>query len=387
MHIDWVVPSCADPNYPNNCSTPQVVNILAKPASNYAQFNTQVKENSQSSSQPTTSYGFATQASFGLKASFGIPDLVSAGVDVEIAGGEVYNNSVTTTTTSYESTEFDASVRTGFADHVWFGNYRFNVWTYPIIGKTACPLGKPNCLPTERLPLHLQISGPDQVKNYDLDGNVVEWYQPVWEPGNVLSYPWTEEQLLALLPRTYISNKSNVWAADSSGSNASVTWEQGGGQNISQATSLANNSDASISASAGFSIEGNGISASAGITHTDERLVADAKHVEQHARRVDGVRRKPDGAGRGRLRVHGADLHPGAGFDAGHGADAAVDLHAGDHGAAAAGVLGRPVRPGGGRRLVGDGVHAARRGAQPPTALDMDRRRIRPQHHDLQPGL
>ncbi len=60
----------------------------------------------------------------------------------------------------------------------------------------------------------------------------MEWYQPVWEPGNVLSYPWTEAQLLALLPRTYISNKSNVWAADSSGSNASVTWEQGGGQNI-----------------------------------------------------------------------------------------------------------------------------------------------------------
>ncbi|MFN8469056.1 MAG: hypothetical protein U0X20_26095, partial [Caldilineaceae bacterium] len=268
MHIDWVVPSCADPNYPNNCSTPQVVNILAKPASNYAQFNTQVKENSQSSSQPTTSYGFATEGSFGLKTSFGIPDLVSAGVDVEIAGGEVYNNSTTTTTTSYESTEFDASVRTGFADHVWFGNYRFNVWTYPIIGKTACPLGKPNCLPIERLPLHFQISGPDQVQNYDLDGNVVEWYQPVWEPGNVLSYPWTEEQLLALLPRTYISNKSNVWAADSSGSNASVTWSQGGGQDISQATSLANNSSASISASAGFSIEGNGISASAGITHT-----------------------------------------------------------------------------------------------------------------------
>jgi hypothetical protein len=61
------------------------------------------------------------------------------------------------------------------------------------------------------------------VNSYALDGNVLEWCQPLWEPGNVLSYPWTEAQLLALLPRTYVSNKSNVWAADSSGSNASVT--------------------------------------------------------------------------------------------------------------------------------------------------------------------
>lgn len=75
MHIDWAVPSCADPNYPNNCTAPNVVNILVKPASNYAQFNTQVKQSSQSSSQPTTSYGFATEDSFGLNTSFGIPDL------------------------------------------------------------------------------------------------------------------------------------------------------------------------------------------------------------------------------------------------------------------------------------------------------------------------
>ena len=269
MHVDWVVPSCADPKYQNNCTTPNVVNILAQPATNYAQFNTQQKLSSQSSSQPTTSYGYATQATFGLNTSFGIPDLVSAGVNISLAGEQMYNNSVTTTTTSYESTEFDASVQTGFADHVWFSNYRFNVWTYPVIGKTACPLGNPTCQPGQRLPLHLQISGPDQVNNYAFDGNVVEWYQPVWEPGNVLSYPWTENQLLALLPRTYISNKSNVWAADSSGSNASVTWAQGGGQSISQATSLANSNDESISVSAGFSIEGNGISASAAISRTE----------------------------------------------------------------------------------------------------------------------
>jgi hypothetical protein len=270
MHIDWVVPSCADPNYPNNCSTPQVVNSLAKPSTNFAQFNTEVKDSNQSSSQPTTSYSFSNQFTFGTKVSLGIPDLVSADLEDGFALGGMYSTSISTATTSYSSQEFDASVRTGFADHVWFSNYRFNIWSYPIIGKSSCPITKPNCTPDERLPLHAQFSGPDQSNSYDLDGNVVEWYQPVWEPGNVLSYPWTEAQLLAHLPRTYISNKSNVWAVDSSGSNASVTWEQGGGQNITSATSLAYNDEESVSASAGFSIKGNGISASVGITHTDD---------------------------------------------------------------------------------------------------------------------
>lgn len=49
------------------------------------------------------------------------------GVNIALAGQQVYNNSVTTNTTSYESTEFNASVQTGFADHVWFSNYRFNI--------------------------------------------------------------------------------------------------------------------------------------------------------------------------------------------------------------------------------------------------------------------
>jgi hypothetical protein len=270
MHIDWVVPSCADPNYPNNCASPQVVNSLAKPSTNFAQFNTQVKNSTQSSSQPTTSYSYANQFTLGTKLALGIPDVASVELEAGFALGSMYSSSIATNTTTYASEEFDASVRTGFADHVWFSNSRFNIWSYPIIGKTSCPISKPNCAANERLPLYAQFSGPDQINNYDLDGNVLEWYQPVWEPGNVLSYPWTEAQLLAQFPRTYISNKSNVWAVDSSGANASVTWEQGGGQNITSATSLGYNDQESVSASAGVAVEGFGVGITTGITRTND---------------------------------------------------------------------------------------------------------------------
>lgn len=263
MHLDWVVPSCSDPQYLNNCTTPQQVQILAKPASNYAQMNTEVKNSSQSSSKHTTSYSFSTKEEASAKVSFGIPFIDSISVAIKDAAKQTYDTSVATAQNSYSSVAFDASVRTGFADHIWFDNYRFNIWTYPVTGQTVCPQSIPNCSADQMLPLQMQFSGPDRIDSYDLDGNLVEWYQPVWEPGNVLSYPWTQAQLLATLPRSTVVNASDVWAADSSGANASVTWSQGGGQSVSQGGTNTYSNDASISVSAGGSIEGFGISGSA----------------------------------------------------------------------------------------------------------------------------
>lgn len=264
MHLDWAVPSCSDPKYPNNCTTPQQVAILAKPASNYAQLNTQVKDSSQSSSKKTTSYSLATKESVESKVAYGIPDLASVSVEAKASAKQTYDKSVAATNSSYASVAFDASVRTGFADHIWFDNYRFNIWTYPVLGQAVCPAAKPNCSPVEQVPLHLQFSGPDKITAIDADGNGLEWYQPVWEPGNLFSYPWTEAQLEALLPRSTIVNRSDVWAADSSGSNASVTWSQGSGQSVSQGSSKAYSNDKSISVAANVSIEGFGISGKAG---------------------------------------------------------------------------------------------------------------------------
>ena len=110
----------------------------------------------------------------------------------------------------------------------------------------------------------MQFSGPDELNHYDLDGNVVEWYQPPWEPGNLLSYPWTEAQLLATLPRPVINNKSDVWAADSSGSNASVTWTGGTGQQFSSGTTQAFSNDFGTTVSGNTSILGFDTEASVG---------------------------------------------------------------------------------------------------------------------------
>lgn len=264
MHLDWVVPSCSDPNYPNDCSTPQVVNILAYPSSNWAQFNTEIKNNVQSSSQTTTGYSLAIKGDADAGAGYDIPDISSVNVEVKDEVQKTFNSSVNTEGNSYAEFTFDTSVRTGFADHVWFDGSRFNIWYYQIIGETACPASAPNCTADQKQPLHVQFSGPDQVSHYNLDGSIVEWYQPQWEPGNLLSYPWTEAQLLATMPRPVISNKSDVWAADSSGSNASVTWTGGVGQQFSSGTTQGFSNDTSVTASGKTTVLGFDVSASLG---------------------------------------------------------------------------------------------------------------------------
>ena len=140
MHLDWVVPSCSDPNYRNDCTTPQVVSILALPTTNWAQFNTEIKNNIQSSSHTSTGNSLAVKADASAKLGYGISDLASVSVEVKDAVQYTYATTVNTDTNSYDTFTFDTSVRTGFADHVWFDSSRFNIWSYPIISKTACPV-------------------------------------------------------------------------------------------------------------------------------------------------------------------------------------------------------------------------------------------------------
>ncbi len=262
MHIDWAIPSCDDPNYVGNCTAPDVVKILAEPFNNYAEFNTDVKDETQSSSQKTTSYTLATKESVGVKVSYDVPGVFTASAEVKDAAKQTHDSSVATTNNSYTSQSFDASVKTGFADQVWYDGYRLNIWSYPILGQMACPQDNPTCSPAEMLPLHVQFSAPDQIESGNADGSSLEWYQPAWEPGNLLSYPWTEGQLLALLPRTQIVNKtSGIWEADTSDANVSVNWSASSSSSQTQGSTQAHANDFSTNVSVDAEIIGVGGSA------------------------------------------------------------------------------------------------------------------------------
>ena len=117
-----------------------------------------------------------------------------------------------------------------------------------MLGHTVCPTREPNC--TEKVPLTIQFSGPDKIESHKVDGNLIPWYQPPWEPGNVFSYPATEEQLQKILPNTEQLSKASTYRTDSGTATERATW-------TSETTEGATASvDQNYSYELGFSVSG-----------------------------------------------------------------------------------------------------------------------------------
>jgi len=66
---------------------------------------------------------------------------------------------------------------------------RIDIYRYPVLGHTA------ETDNGESGPLYYQVSRPNGFENYKVSGRNVDWYQPVHQNGNILSYPWHEEQI------------------------------------------------------------------------------------------------------------------------------------------------------------------------------------------------
>jgi hypothetical protein len=139
----------------------------------------------------TTSYTVATKESVGGRCP-GVPGVALRSAAIKTAAAQTHNNSVATKYNTYASQQFDVSTQTGFSDLVWFPAKRFNIYAYRVLGHCVPEAGSPGAegCPAGTRPLYVQFSGPDQVTQGRIDGNLLEWYQPVQEPGNVFSYPW-----------------------------------------------------------------------------------------------------------------------------------------------------------------------------------------------------
>ncbi|HXJ81366.1 MAG TPA: VCBS repeat-containing protein [Candidatus Methylomirabilis sp.] len=252
MHVDWVPPA-------GSTTPPGVLNVSAVKDSFNSTYETVVTTTNQSSSTGTTSYSYGTMEGGGGGANNALKingvDLVSVTDTSQTATNDAYTSIVQNTYNTFGSTSFDAATTTGFSDHVWFTAERFNLWIYPVLGQTACSASQPNCDASQRLPLALIFSGPDQVEGEDGDGATLEWYQPVQEPGNVLSYPWSFSQLNPASTLTQLA-ATPVWFTDTSSQTQFANWSQGGGSNITSGSVAVHSRD--TSSSAGASILGFG---------------------------------------------------------------------------------------------------------------------------------
>ncbi len=241
MHVDFIRPSGG--------KQPTLLNLSAIPSGFRTVYETSETNAAQSSTTNTSSWSFGAEAKVGASVEIGS---VEDGLGVEVGATAQAAQDIKTINEkqygSYQSSRFDASVKTGLSDQVWYTQSRFNVYVYPVLGHAVCPTEEPNC--AEKVPLTIQFSSPDKVESHKVDGNLIPWYQPPWEPGNVFSYPATEKQLQQILPNTEQLSKASTYRTDSGTATERATW-------TSETTEGATASvDQNFSYELGFSVSG-----------------------------------------------------------------------------------------------------------------------------------
>ncbi len=217
MHVDFVPPVGSKDSI--------LLNLSTIPDGFRTVYETNQTETNQSSTTNATSWSFGARQT--LEAAYEIGD-VEAGLGVKFASttraaqdlkGVAENEHGT-----YSKADFNAFVKTGLADQIWYTASRFNIYVYPVIGQKVCPAAKPKCVESEKVPLTIQFSAPDKIEYNKTDGNLIPWYQPPWEPGNVFSYPATFEQLQAIAPNLDQLSKAQTSRTDTSTATERATW-------------------------------------------------------------------------------------------------------------------------------------------------------------------
>ncbi|MGB5833890.1 MAG: hypothetical protein WBG92_18145, partial [Thiohalocapsa sp.] len=273
MHVDYI------PLTPGG--DPTIVNVslaaeIDEAGADDSEFNTTYTFSASSSKDTSQQSTISTTASIkkeaDAKVSYGIPDIASASVSVKASSENTSTNSIGSTLTFKNKNTSSLTRSTGLSDLVWFQKKNFYSYVYPVIGHTVCPEDEPNCSESERLPLQVHFSGPDEIQisllpaqNILMAANNLEFYQPPHQPLNLLSYPWNLEVLEGSFPRAdALTDRDPTFQqpGDSAGSFSS-TWSQSSGSDQSVGASNNQSFDSSVSVSAGIDFDGFGADASA----------------------------------------------------------------------------------------------------------------------------
>ncbi|MBV8452013.1 MAG: hypothetical protein JOZ29_07020, partial [Deltaproteobacteria bacterium] len=245
MHIDYITPVGG--------SKPEVLNLSYIPDG----FNTSYQLTQQSKTGASTTHKMSWSAgvdeSISRSYQIGDPDQGMGGrVGLAFHAAQDFIGSSEANGSNFSSTEFDVSAGTRTADSVFYDDSRLNIWVYPVLGQKACPAlpnnAPNNCPADQQLPLTIQFSGPDQIDTGNVSADLVSWYQPPWEFGNVFSYPATKEQLALIYPdlaATQLSSNQTFYT-DTSTKKFQANWASGSTQGLT----------ASFARDFSFSLEG-----------------------------------------------------------------------------------------------------------------------------------
>lgn len=277
MHIDWINPEIKpDPAEYPDCTTlapkPCQLNVsvlpsVLKPGVGFSsQYSFSEESSGSSDRKTTTSWSLGVKVTADNKVSWGVPKVDDTSVDVKASAGYTHDHSVATERNTYHSLSESMSATTGFADFIFYTQKVQHIFYYPVIGRTTCEKGTFECLePAQKKPLYVSFSAPDSVQYVSGDASTIEWYQPAHEPGNVLSYPWSLDQLQqsfttvgsgtptgSLTPLT----EAQTWGSDSADLTLKAAWSNSSGLSKSTGSVNAESSSLSVTISANATYSG-----------------------------------------------------------------------------------------------------------------------------------
>jgi hypothetical protein len=221
MHVAFVIPSGG--------TAPTVLNLSAVPDSFNTKYVIEVENNTDSTQTDTVSHSFGFKETVG--ASFEVGDYDEGeGVKVEdtVTATQDITNSNETVQGTFVSRNETIGITTGWGDSVSYSSTTFNFWVYEVLGQKVCPQGKPDCQDSDKRPLTVQFSAPSTATEISAVGPLIEWYQPLWEPGNVFSYPANFAQLQQSVGATIDKlTQDRTYFTDSQSVEQNTTWRSG----------------------------------------------------------------------------------------------------------------------------------------------------------------
>ena len=266
MHIDYINPTSVQPLL-SRCSTTAPkdptgaceLNLTYRPTAPSARrpFNSTYQFTGQqeidSSRKATTSWGVYVQDTTSNKLKVAIPGEGAFTLDTKISAKYKHDETVTKQYNSYQGISETLAQTTGQSDFIFFTEANQNIYQYPVLGR-ADNAGSP---------LYAAFSVPSHVQYSSVDGATQDWYQPIQEPGNILSYPWSRTALANEYPNgTAQISESSCQYTDTSTGTYTNFWKSGSTSNVSSATSNSIEGSINISGSyeAGFKLFGYGAS-------------------------------------------------------------------------------------------------------------------------------
>lgn len=234
-----------------------LVNLSVAPAGFSAAFDFSSSSDHRSTTTETNSSTFATEQTIDLKLTYGVcgaTGTACGSLENKTALKESSDSSNAAMSATFGTTFTELEVGAVFQDQVVWTDEVLTFYVYPVLGKYQCPATKPACADDEKVQLTVVFAGPDTVVPALSDGGSMNWYQPPWMPGNVLSYPGNRDQLQkAAFPQDngtihLLSPPGVSWSTGEGRGSQSVTWADGAasGSTVSHSGSFSYNNTTSI---------------------------------------------------------------------------------------------------------------------------------------------